>query len=255
MAIKGILLDLDGTVYFGRDEVPGAAAFINGAKKNGIACMFVTNRSNRAPAEVAEHLREYGIECTDDDVLTSSQATALHLRSGSYYHIGEEPLARALDEQGMVFDDVAPDYVIVSYDRDFNYDKLKKACLLIHAGAKFIATNPDKALKFEGGIIPGTGAIVAAVETGCAREPICIGKPERLIFDLAIDRLGLDRGDVIAVGDNMLTDIPAGSNAGIRTALILSGVSTRADAAASPVEPTWIVESYEELTELVNSQS
>lgn len=253
MAIKGILLDLDGTVYLGRNEVPGAARFINDAKQRGIACMFVTNRSNRTPAEVAGHICEYGIDCNEQDVLTSSQATALYLKEGSYYHIGEKGLTLALDEQGLVYDDVAPDHVIVSYDREFCYDKLKKACQLIHAGSNFIATNPDKALTFEGGIIPGTGAIVQAVATGCNQEPICIGKPERLIFDLAVERLGLDRGDVIAVGDNMLTDIPAGCNAGIRTVLLLTGVSTRKDAAVSPVEPTWIVENYEKLSQLLNT--
>lgn len=254
MAIKGVLLDLDGTVYLGKEEVPGASEFVAELKQRNIHYLFVTNRSNRTPEEVCEHLRAYGIECGAEDVLTSSQATALHLRKGTYYHVGEEGLDRALREQGMTFDDISPDYVIVGFDRDFSYDKLKTACRLIGNGSKFIATNPDSALKTDNGVLPGTGAIVAAVETGCGSKPTCIGKPERLIFDLAIDRLGVHRDEVIAVGDNIHTDIPAGAAAGIRTAMILTGTSTRADVESASIEPTWILEDYTELTGIIRRQ-
>ncbi len=102
-------------------------------------------------------------------------------------------------------------------------------------------------------ILPGTGAIVAAVEAGSDVAPLTIGKPERVIFDIAIERMGIDRSEVIAVGDNLLTDIPAGAAAGIRTALILTGMSKREDVASSPIEPTWVVEGYHELREIFNA--
>jgi 4-nitrophenyl phosphatase len=251
MAIKGILFDLDGTVYLGEKEVPGAAEFINGAKKEGIRSLFVTNRSNRCDAEVCKHLRGYGVECEESDIISTSEATALHLDVGSYYAIGEDNLFDTLNRHGFTYDDKSPDYVIVSFDREFNYEKLKKAVVLIYNGAKFISTNPDNALKMYDCILPGTGAIVAAVAVGSGVNPITIGKPERIIFDIAIERLGVDRSEVIAVGDNLLTDIPAGAAAGIRTALILTGMSKREDVATASVEPTWIVEDYAELWECV----
>jgi len=106
-------------------------------------------------------------------------------------------------------------------------------------------------LKLKHGLAPGTGAIVAAVQAGTNTQPLIVGKPERLIFDLAVERIGVERGRVVAVGDSLHTDIPAGQAAGIRSALILTGVSSREDIAAAPVEPTWVVENYAELTALV----
>lgn len=251
MAIKGILFDLDGTVYLGEKEVPGAARFINNLKPDGIRALYVTNRSNRCAAEVCDHLRGYGIECEDDDIINTADATALYLKPGGYYAIGEKNLFDTLNRHGFTYDEKNPDYVIVSFDREFDYGKLKTAVGFIYNGAKFISTNPDHALKMYDDILPGTGAIVAAVEVGSGVKPVTVGKPERIIFDIAIDRIGVNRSEVIAVGDNLLTDIPAGAAAGIRTALILTGMSTRGDIAGSPVEPTWIVENYKEFREIV----
>lgn len=251
MAIKGILFDLDGTVYLGEQEVPGAGEFVRKLKHNGVRSLFVTNRSNRSAEVVCEHLRGYGIECENDDIISTSDAAALYLKPSSYYAIGEKNLFDTLNRNGFTYDDKNPDYVIVSFDREFNYDKLKMAVGLIYKGAKFISTNPDHALKMYDDILPGTGAIVAAVEVGSGVKPITVGKPERIIFDIAIERMGVNRSEVIAVGDNLLTDIPAGAAAGIRTVLILSGMSKREDVAGSPVEPTWIVEDYEEFWDIV----
>jgi 4-nitrophenyl phosphatase len=249
--IKGLLLDLDGTVYKGAAEVPGAAAFINGLEARGVRHLFVTNRANRTPYEISAHLQEYGIVCTEEHVLTTARATALYLKSGSVYYIGEEGLRIELEHQGLTITDRNPDYVVVSFDRGFTYQKLKTACRLIENGARFIATNPDKALKTENGMSPGTGAIVAAVAAGCGVEPLVIGKPHRRIFDLATEQLGLHRDEVAAIGDNIETDIAAGAHAGIRTALLLTGVTSRDDLAASSVEPTWVAETYDELTNLL----
>jgi len=253
--IKGVILDLDGTVYLGKQEVPGASAFIHFLRNYGIRYLFVTNRANRTPAIVAEHLCSYGIPCAEDDVLTSAQAAVQYLKQGSVYYIGEDGLKMELDKAGITVNEEAPDYVLVSFDRGFNYDKLKTACRLIHAGARFIATNPDKALKTATGLTPGTGAIVAAVAAGSGVEPVMIGKPEPLIMEMGLTRLDLKREEVINVGDNLATDIPAGINAGIRTAFILTGVSNRDDLANSNLKPTWVVDSYAQLTDIIRTEN
>ena len=253
--IKGVILDLDGTVYRGNEEVPGAARCVARLRERDIRCLFVTNRANRTPATVVDHLRGYGIDCSPADVLTSAEATALHLGRGSVYPIGEDGLLQALKQHGMTLDDQAPDYVVVSFDRGFTYEKLRTACSLIARGARFIATNPDKALRTETGLSPGTGAIVAAVAAGSGVDPVMIGKPERRIMDLAVQRLGLKHDDVICVGDNLDTDILASHNAGLRSVLILTGVSSREDLAHASCKPTWVVETYDELDAIIRRES
>ena len=249
--IEAVLLDLDGTVYMGDKLVPGADDFIRSLNDMGIKHLFVTNRANRTPYEICTQLHGYGIECEMDDVLTSAQATAQYIEKGTVYCVGEEGLWLALSEQGLVLTDKSPDYVVVSFDRAFDYDKLETACGFINSGSKYVATNPDKALKIDGGIAPGTGAIIAAVTAGSGVEPVIIGKPERLIMDMALKRLGLESGQVVAVGDNIETDIPAGINAGIRTALVLTGITKRDEITEEHAEPTWLVDTFEELEQVI----
>lgn len=250
--IKGIILDLDGTVYLGDAEVPGAGEFTRNMKAVGVRCLFVTNRANRSAMDVCKHLRRYGIECNEDDVLTSAQATVRYLKKGSVFYIGEKTFGRLLEENGFRVTEKSPDYVIVSFDRRVTDAKIRKAAELIRNGSQFVATNPDKALKIEGGVLPGTGAIVEAVAGECGIRPaVMIGKPEKLIIEMGIQMLGLNKDEVILVGDNVETDIPAGVKAGIRTALILTGISSRKDLHNMPDQPTWVVESYGELADIV----
>lgn len=253
--ISGVILDLDGTVYLGEEQVPGAGAFIEFVRDAGGRCLFVTNRANRSPEEVCCHLQGYGIACAPSDVLTSAQATAAALAPGRVYVVGEPPLEHALAAAGFEIADDTVDYVVVGFDRGFTYAKLKTACALIRRGAAFVATNPDKGLHTAAGIDPGTGSILAAIVAGAEEQPTVIGKPERLIMDLAVTRLAADRDAVIAVGDNLETDILAGVRAGLRTALILTGVSHRRDVAQAPCQPTWVVDDYAALRRVVAEEN
>jgi len=250
--IKGLILDLDGTVYLGKKSVPGAARFVTRMKKRGIRCLFVTNRANRTPKEIRTHLKKMGIDCKNADILTAAEATVRHIGKGSVYCIGEKGIIGEIRKQGLVMNDRKPDSVIVSFDRSFSYAKLLKACQLIHAGSKFIATNPDKGLKTDDGIYPGTGAMLAAVESCTGVKPIVIGKPGRLIVDMALKKLNLSKKEVLMVGDNIETDIVAGKRAGVRTALLLTGISKRSDLRKSRVKPTWTANNYAELEKVLN---
>jgi 4-nitrophenyl phosphatase len=249
--IEAVILDLDGTVYAGEAAVPGAADFVSALKQKGLRLLFVTNRANRTPAEIRAQLVSQGIPCEEADILTSAQATARHVGRGSVYCIGEDALRQELRQAGLTLTADDPEWVVVGFDREFNYDKLKTAANLIHAGAKYVATNPDAFLKTESGTVPGTGAIVNAVTTATGTEPTVVGKPEREIIDSALQRLGTAAEKALVVGDNVLTDVPAGAAAGARTALVLTGVSSRADVAAAPVQPTWVVEDYPQLLAVI----
>lgn len=251
---KALLLDLDGTVYRGADEVPGASGFLRHALARGIRCLYVTNRSNRPAEVVRDQLRGYGLPCETRDVITTADATARFVGGGSAYVVGEEGLHRALREHGIRETDTAPDTVVVSIDREFTYRKLDIASSLIRAGARYVATNTDACLATEDRLIPGTGSIVAAVSTAARRQPdATIGKPGRILFDYALEEAGCTADEALAIGDNLVTDIAAGVNAGIRTVLLLTGISRREDVRPDGPHPTWIAEDYAELSHLLFS--
>ena len=249
--ITGVLLDLDGTVYRGSEAVPGAARFLQRLSAVGLPALFVTNRANRTPDVVHRQLSDMGIDCRPDQILTSAQTAAQFLGGGSAYCIGEAALEAALKEAGIDLDGERPDAVVVGLDRGITYAKLERATRFILGGARFVATNRDHLLNNEDGLSPGNGAIVAALATATSQEPIVVGKPERAIMDAAIERLGLAPDGVIMVGDNAATDIAAAQNAGLRSALILTGVTDRAAAEALNPSPTWIIEDFAALEALV----
>lgn len=247
MKIAGVLLDLDGTVYRGSEAVPGAARFLGRLRAQGVPYLFVTNRANRTPGEICRRLRLLDIPCEEDQVLTSAQATAEWIGSGRVYMIGEEGMERALLERGLLLTDRDPDYVVVSLDTSVTYEKLERASILVRGGARFVSTNPDLVVNTDHGLSPGNGAICRAITAATGVEPFVVGKPEKVIMEIALRRLGLPREETVLVGDSLATDVAAGAAAGILTALILTGVTSREHAAASPRRPTWIVEDYDQL--------
>ncbi|WP_419882111.1 TIGR01457 family HAD-type hydrolase [Peribacillus sp. B-H-3] len=228
---KGYLIDLDGTMYRGSEKIEEAGDFINELIKRGIPYLFVTNNSSRTPEQVAGKLRVFSIPTEDDQVFTTSMATANYIeekkKNASVYVIGEEGIKEALKEKGMTFEDENPDFVVVGIDRDINYEKLAKACLAVRKGATFISTNGDIALPTERGLLPGNGSITAVITVSTGVQPIFIGKPESIIVEQALKVLGIPKEDTIMVGDNYDTDILAGINAGMDTLLVHTGVTTR----------------------------
>lgn len=249
--IKGILCDLDGTIYRGSDPIPGASAFISRLSSKIIPYLFVTNRANRTPEVICEHVLSLGIPCRPDNILTSAQATANYLQKSSVFYIGEQGLREALRKAQITFNDENPDYVVVGLDRDITYEKIEKAANLIRSGSEFVATNPDKVVNSDKGLSPGNGSIVAAIEAASGKDAVFIGKPNKAIFDTALKRLDLSKDEVLLVGDNLEVDIKGGLNVGLRTALILTGVSTREHLKESSIKPTWVVEGFEALEQIV----
>lgn len=246
-AYKGYLLDLDGTIYRGGEAVPGAAAFISYLKERHIPYLYLTNNASASPEHVAERLCAMGIEAAPADVYTSSMATATYLREqaspgAKVYMIGEDGLREQLMASGFVLTDESPDYVVVGIDRAFTYEKLAAAARAVRAGAVLIATNADAALPTEKGLYPGNGSLVAAVSVASATKPIVIGKPQPIIVQYALERLGTKAAETLIVGDNLYTDIEAGANSGLDSLLVLTGYSTRAEAEIHPARPTHIAE-------------
>ncbi len=260
--LKGVLIDLDGVVYTGREPIPGAAGFLAKARRRGLRFLLVTNNSTTSPELVAQRLHGMGIEVDQREILTSAQAAVayvrLHAQPGARVRIvGEAGLRQAAEEEGFsVVEDgtSVADWVIAGLDRAFTYEKLAHATQDILRGANFVATNTDALLPVEGGqVVPGAGTMVAAIRTATAREPVVLGKPEPGLFEVGLRRLGgLAPTEAAMIGDRIETDIVGGRRAGLRTILVLSGVTTRAEAEAAQPPPDAIAADLASVAQLPN---
>jgi glycerol 3-phosphatase-2 len=233
------LLDLDGVLYRGDEVVPGAAESVGALRASDRAVVFLTNNSARTPGQVAGKLAGMGIEARPDEVVTSAQATARVLarlvaedgRAPSAFVIGERGVREALGEAGIEVlegDVREAGFVVVGWDRRVDYAKLRTATMLVHRGARLVATNADPSYPAAGGESwPGAGALVAAVETASGASAAVVGKPYRPLFDEALRRAGTDRA--LMVGDRIETDVVGAASAGLDAALVLTGAARPAD--------------------------
>ncbi|RST58918.1 TIGR01457 family HAD-type hydrolase [Siminovitchia terrae] len=247
---EGYLIDLDGTMYRGKESIPEAVQFVARLRKKDIPFLFVTNNSSKTPRQVAEHLNHLGMEAKEEEVFTTSMAAANYLYdhhpNTSIYVIGETGLMSALEERGLKLTDEDPEAVIIGIDRKITYEKLAKACLSVRKGAMFFSTNGDIALPTEKGLLPGNGAITSVVSISTQTEPIFIGKPHRIIMEQALKVLGSIKEKTLMVGDNYDTDILAGINIGMDTLLVHTGVTTREALKEKKSQPTHVLDTLEE---------
>ena len=238
----GYMIDLDGTIYRGKEKIPAAKRFIERLQEHDIPFLFVTNNSTQAPIKVVEILaNNFDIHVKEENVYTSALATADYiadLDKRSVYVIGEVGLKQAILDRGFRFEETNPDYVVVGLDYDVTYHKFELATLAIKRGAKFIGTNAGTNLPNERGLVPGAGSVIALVECSTQQKATYIGKPETIIMEKALERLGLPKDEVVMVGDNYMTDIKAGINFGIDTMLVYTGVSTRELVRKQEIAPT-----------------
>ena len=225
-----LLFDLDGVVYVGPQAVPGAVQAIAAAAARGVRCCFVTNNASRTPDEVAQHLRDLGIDASAQDVVTSSQAgaglVAERVGSGAVLAIGGHGVSAALRERGL---EPVSRYdgktvaIMQGYGPDVGWRDLAEATYAIREGLPWIATNLDMTFPTPRGLAPGNGALVGAVAASVGRRPDAVaGKPEPALLLEAIRRTGALRP--LMIGDRLDTDIAAGGRLGIQTLLVMTGV-------------------------------
>ena len=247
---KGYLIDLDGTMYRGTEKIEQAGGFIEGLIKRNIPYLFVTNNSSRTPGQVAAKLQEFGIPASQDQVFTTSMATANYMAAkkadASAYVIGEEGILEALKEKGIALKEDRPDFVVVGIDRSINYEKFTLACLAVRNGAEFISTNGDIAIPTERGLLPGNGSLTSVVTVSTGVQPVFIGKPEAIIVEQALKVLGVDKEEALMVGDNYDTDILAGINAGMDTLLVHTGVTTKELLNGYGQKPTYAIDTLDQ---------
>lgn len=241
----GFALDLDGVVWLAGEPIPGAPAAVNRLRERA-PVVFLTNDPRSTREEYVERLRGVGVEAELGEMLTSSAATAEIIARGtpgaSVYVVGSGALGRELTAAGLeVIDRGGPgvDFVVVGGHAGFDYAELAGGMAAVRAGAELWATNRDPVYPTAKGLLPGTGALVAAVETASGRIAKVAGKPERPMFEAARRHLGAERP--VIVGDSLDSDIAGGVGAGFATVLVLTGRASAADAEAATVRPDAVV--------------
>ncbi|MDT2614527.1 TIGR01457 family HAD-type hydrolase [Enterococcus dongliensis] len=250
---KGYLIDLDGTIYRGSEPIPAGRRFVEQLQARQIPFLFLTNNTTKTPGTVADRLaNEFSIHVSPETIYTATLATIDYMNDADkgkkVFVIGEPGLIDPILAAGYVWEEKNPDYVVIGLDTNVTYEKFVTATLAIQKGATFIGTNSDKNIPTERGLLPGAGSVIALIEASTQQTAIYIGKPEAIIMDKAVKVLGMEKSDVLMVGDNYTTDILAGINNEIDSLLVLSGYTQKEEVPTLPVPPTHLVDSLDEWT-------
>src|SRR6266480_5427269 len=245
--IQHYLTDMDGVIVRGTTVIPGAAEFLQRLRTQGIPYLILTNNSLYTPRDLQVRLHFMGLDVAPEALFTSALATAQFLHDqrpgGRAFAIGESGLTTALHNVGYVLTDQEPEYVVLGETTAYSFDRITRAIRFVNAGARFIATNPDVMGPGEGGIVPATGAVAALISAATGIQPYYIGKPNPLMMRSALRALNAHSEDSVMIGDRMDTDIIAGVESGLRTILVLTGVTSREMVERFPYRPTWIRDS------------
>ena len=247
---KLYLIDLDGTIYNGDKKIKYAKEFVDYLNTNNIDYLFLTNNSTRQPKEVAEHLKKFDIDTSEEHVFTSSDATKIYLKGKGYknlYVIGESGLKNTLSSFNQKENEDCVDAVVVGLDRKLSYDKLTIATRAILKGAELIGTNPDTLLPTANGFMPSNGGQVKYLEYATSTPATFIGKPSKIIMESAINLFSYGKDEIVMIGDNYDTDIMAGINGGIDTIHVQTGVTSVEDLESKAHKPTYSIKNLFEL--------
>ena len=257
--IDGFVFDLDGTLYLGESALPHAPETVAELRRRGKKVLFVSNKPLEPGRVYAQKLTRLGIPASSEEVITSAFVLGCHLACTEpglrLFVIGEENLRQELRAHGLhivpdlldqdpreVIDPQGIDAVVVAFDRTLDYRKLNTAYQALKKGARFFATNSDNICPMPGGGIPDAGATIAYLEHLTGRKlELLAGKPSPLMMNIAMQRLGLPAGRCMMIGDRLETDIKMGHDAGMATGVVLTGVTTRALAAAHSPAPDFIL--------------
>lgn len=256
--ISAHLLDMDGVLVRGGQPIAGSADYVAGLLADRKPFQILTNNSRFTPEDLATRLSAVGFPVQPEHIYTSALATArfieLQRPGSSAYVIGDHGLVDALQRAGCRITEFAPDFVILGDTTSYHYEQIVIGAHLVADGALFLATTPDVNCPSERGLHPACGAVAALIEKATGRQPYFVGKPNSFMMRLALERLGVRAADTIMVGDRMDTDVVAGLELGLKTALVLTGVTKRADIARFPFRPEHVVERLADLEQAIRGR-
>lgn len=256
--VKLFLLDMDGTLYFDDELIPGAYDFISTLQKYNKHFCYLTNNSSKSHQDYIKKLNKLGLPCLDNQVFTSGMAMALFLKNyrpnKKIYLVGTKALENELLSYGIKIDENNPDIVVVGFDRELTYQKLEKACHFLFNGLEFLATNVDKVCPVKDQrYIPDCGSICDMLELATKRKPQYIGKPSKEMINILLEEYGYLSSETVMIGDRIYTDILTAKNAKTKSILVLSGETKMIDVEKSNIKPDYIVNSIADLIEKIKS--
>lgn len=248
------LLDMDGTVNLGYDPIDGAKEFLETLLAQGKKFIFVTNNSSKSKSDYVEKMRSLGFPCEDENVFTSGMAAGLFLeenkKGSKIYVCGTRSLKEELKNYDVDMDESGEnaDTVLLGYDTELDYKKIRTVCDLLDGGADYYATNIDMVCPIEGGrYLPDCGSFADMFEQAVKRRPRFLGKPDRTMIDIIAKAEGVPNENIAMVGDRIYTDVKTGINAGVTSILVLSGETTMEDYKKSDVKPDYILDSVKDI--------
>ena len=249
--IKAVFLDLDGTIYLGNELIDGAVEFLNRCEENGVQRFFLSNNSSKSVTEYLEKLHGLGIPAEANDVLLSTHDLISWLGGEGVtetYLVGTEGMRSMLEEVGVSTRSGEPQYVVLGYDTEIDYEKLATASIHLHNGIPLVASHPDMVCPSPDGGLPDVGAYLALFKATTGVEPshIC-GKPNAGMILHKIEELGLQPSQCAMVGDRLYTDMEMAAQADVVGVLVLSGEATLDDLEAAPQTPSVVVNSVSDL--------
>ncbi|WP_137290055.1 HAD-IIA family hydrolase [Natronorubrum halophilum] len=251
---EAAILDVDGTIVRGEALLPNVTDGLSTLEDAGIARLLFSNNPTRGSDHYGERLEPHGIDVDPETVLTSATVSAAYLATTHpderVYLVGSERLEAILEDASVELTDDpdSADVVLGSFDETFSYGTLWESLRALEDGVPFYGTDPDTTIPIDDGRIPGSGAILAAMEAVADREPDAIlGKPSAVAAAAAMNRLESDPERTLVVGDRLNTDIALGKRAGMTTALVLTGITDRDDIDGAEVQPDYVLESLADI--------
>ena len=249
--IDAIFLDLDGTIYLGGEPIEGALDFLERLKQRGIRRFFLSNNSSKSVSQYLEKLTSMGIPATEQDILLSTHDLLSWLKKEGItetYLVGTEGMREMLEDDGIRTRAQSPQYVVLGYDTEINYEKLSTASIHLHRGVPMVASHPDIVCPSPDGGLPDTGAYIDLFEATTGVRPVHIcGKPNPGMILHKVVELGLRPDNCAMVGDRLYTDIEMAERSGVHGILVLSGEATMSDASDATQKPSLIVDSVASL--------
>ncbi|MBE0408718.1 MAG: HAD-IIA family hydrolase [Anaerolineales bacterium] len=254
--IHSLILDMDGVLWKGMQPIGDLQAIFEEISRRNLKVVMATNNATTTTQQYVDKLSKFHVDINPDQIITSGVATGAYLnkmypKGGNIFILGEEGLMDSIEQFGFTAADHDVQAVVVGMDRKLTFEKLSRAAQLIRAGAEFIATNPDNTFPTPEGLIPGAGAILAAVEAASGKKALVIGKPQVEMYRLALEYLRTPPKQTLVVGDRIETDIAGGQALGCRTALVLSGVTDGSSATNWKPAPDIITRDLESLLDLL----
>ncbi|MBQ7548773.1 MAG: HAD-IIA family hydrolase [Clostridia bacterium] len=228
--VKYFVADLDGTVYLNTELIDGAKEFFELAVRNGCDYCFLTNNSSNNSAVCLDKLTRMGFPVPEEKIIVSTHVAIDYIKKHhpgkSVYLIGNSRLTSDFKRSGIPLTDSAPDIVVLGLDDTLTYEKIRKGCNYIIRGALFIATHPDIKAPMGGDYMPDAGSMMAMFSACTGVEPLVMGKPEVFTADYLTELLHCSREEICIIGDSLAADIALGARHGMKTALVMTGVTT-----------------------------